>query len=315
MKPRSYFAVTFISVLLVYLAFQTLPVSGVNEVQAQDLPPMPTYDWDPINEKDYPDISDYDGYIFRTVECKIDLIANAADVNLLLPGGSGWIFPTSDSGEATVEVSWIYRILNQWPTNTLGYDSTTHETIGSVSIGVLAFKPGVGLRYFIIADVRSPGDAVAQNNATAGGGYADVSREGHLEMEFRSKSKSNGESTLRFKAKVKEPISGLKVEVNANLPEGQGAIRRVTNFPLIPPPPLRILFMDLSETPPVEGPPFRWWSQNDRYEFDETTQGFELKVKIANDELKLPGNKVLPIIEISKSLSLRRNGEYYVLFD
>ena len=318
MKPKSYLAVTFIFALLVCVAFQTLPVFGVNEVQAEELPAMPTYDWDPDGE-DYPNLGVpgyYDGYVFRTVECKIYLITNAVDVVPLLPGGTGWILPDiipsvdTVPGEAIVEIGWIYRIYSQWP-NTPNYNSSTYETIGSMSIGVVAFKPGVGLRYFILADVRSPGIAVDLNNETTGGG-AKVSREGDLKMEFKSQNKRNGKSTLRIKAKVKEPISGLKVNVDANLPEGQEGSRDFANNP---DPPLRILFMDLSKTPAEEGLPFQWWSQKDEYVFDENTEDFELEVKIAGNELKLPGGKVLPIIRRPQSLLLHRNVEGYVRFD
>ena len=319
MKPISYLAVTFIFAFFVCLVFQTLPVFGVNKVQANELRDMPTYDFDPDGEE-YPKLGalDKDGYIFRTVEYKIYLIVDAEDVAPLLPG-SGWRFPNITSvpteiGEAIVEISWIYRIFSQWP-DTLGYESSTNEAIGSVSIGVFALKPMDPppplLRYFILANVSSPGNAVELNNATVGGG-AEVSRVGDLKMEFKSQSKSNGKSTLKFKAKLKEPISGLTVKVDANLPEGQEATRDFANLPN---PPLRILFMDLSKTPPEEGRPFQWWSQKEEYLFDENTQDFELEVKIANNELKLPGNKILPVKEIGSSLLLHRNVEAYVRFD
>jgi hypothetical protein len=71
--------------------------------------------------------------------------------------------------------------------------------------------------------------------------------------------------------------------------------------------------MDLSEAP-GGGRPFQWWSQNDKYEFDENTKHFKLRVTIPKKGLKLPGNKILPIKEIPKYLSLRRNGEYYFRF-
>ena len=316
MKPRSYLAVNFFFALLICLAFQTLPVFGVNKVQANELRDMPTYDSDP-DGKPYPDLSTvgyYDGYIFRTVEYKIYLIVDAEDVAPLLPG-SGWGFPNITSvpteiGEAIVEISWIYRIFSQWP-NTLGYELSTNEAIGSLSIGVFAAKQGVGPRYFILANVQSPDDAVELNNATVGGG-AEVSRVGDLKMEFKSQSKRNGKSTLKFKAKVKEPISGLNVKVDANLPDGQEASRDVANDD---DPPLRILFMDLSKTPPEEGLPFQWWSQKEEYLFDENTEDFELNVKIPHNELKLPGNKRLHVKEIGSSLLLHRNVEAYVKFD
>lgn len=321
MKPRSRFAVTFIIALLVCFSFHTLPVLGVNEIQAED---MLTYDFDP-NGVEYPNLGEpgyYDGYSFRTVECKIFLIANAEDVydlvGHMLPG-TGWLFPSTIDGmtiepdEAMVEISWIYRLLSQWP-YTEGYELSTQETIGSMTIGVFAFKPMNPppplVKYFMLADVRSPISAVEETNEIVGGG-AEVSRKGDLKMAFWSESKRNGKSTLKFEAKVKEPISGLKVEVDANLPQWQEATRHFNNNPASP---LQLLFLDLSETLAVGGRPFRWWSQNDKYEFDKDTKHFRLKVRIPKKGLKLPGNKILPIKRIPKYLSLRRNGEIYMRF-
>ena len=313
MKPRNYFAVTFIFALFVCFAFQTLPVIEVNEVQAQDLPPMPTYDWDTINDKAFPDTTvsgDPDGYVYRTTVCKFNLIVNAEDVNELLEGTGYVVFDPTGTGEAKIDVDWNYRVFSQWQ----GYTLSTNETIGSVSIGVLTFKPGAGLRYLMLADVASPASAVDLTNSTAGGGWAEVSREGILKMAFESETKRNGESTLKFKGKVKEPISGLKVKVNAILPEEQVSNRLVKNF-TTPPRGLRVLFMDLSELPVGEGQPFRAWSQKEEYIFDEDTPDFKLNVEIPEKKLRLPGGHVLPIIRIPKFLSLRRNGENYFKFD
>jgi hypothetical protein len=316
MKPRSYFAVTFIFALFVCFAFQTLPELEVNRVQAQDLPPMPTYDDDPDDpDTDFPDISVSgvpDGYLFRTVVCRIGLIVNAEDVNELLEGTGYVVFdPVARKpavGEAQIQVDWNYRLFSQWPE----YTSSTNETIGSVSIGVLTFKPFVGLRYLMLADVQSPGSAVELTNSTAGWDHrAEVSREGILKMAFESETKRNGESTLKFKAKVKEPISGLKIEVNAILPEEQASNRLVKNFTVAK---LLVIFMDLSKFPAMEGRPFRSWTQKDEYWFDHNTQDFKLKVKIPGKKLKLPGGRVLEIIRISESLSLRRNDENYFQF-
>jgi hypothetical protein len=313
MKIRNNVALTFIFALLVCWVFQTLPVIAVSDLQAEELP-MPTYDrdlTDPDNPKIYPDLEYYDGYVFRTVECKINLIVDIEDINALFEG-TGWnafpFGPGIEEGETTVEVSWTYRIFSQWPTIS-EYNGSTHEMIGGVSFGTLARNPGVkGLGFLIFADVRSPGNAVDLNNATVGDG-AEVSREGHLEIDFKSKSKPDSEGTLKFKAMVREPISGLNVKVNATLPEGQEATRVVRN-------PLSqfILFMDLSTPSATEGLRFNWWLQQDRYDFDETTQDYKLEVEIPHHKLKLPGNRVLPVKRVHGSFSLRRNVEGYLQF-
>lgn len=324
MKPKSYLAVTFIFALLVCFSFQTLLVLGVNEVQAED---MLTYDFDP-NGVEYPlgALDDYDGYSFRTVECKIFLIVDAEDVYDIVGhmlDGTGWVFPSTIKGmtiepdEAMVEISWIYRLLSQWPDEP-GYELSTLETIGSMTVGVFAMKfldpppPPISItsRYFMLADVRSPTSAVEEINEILGDG-SEVSRKGRLMMTFGSESKRNGKSTLKFAANVKEPISGLNVGVYANLPQMQKATRASNNNPASP---LQLQLLDLSKTPAVGGRPFQWWSQNDKYEFDENTKHFKLWVTIPKKVLKLPGNKKLPIKKIVKYLSLRRNGEYYFRF-
>lgn len=312
MKIRNKAVITFIFTLLACLMFQTLPILGLNNLQAQDLLPMPTYDVEPDGATIYPDLSDYgnyyDGHIFRTALCKINLIVDIQEINNLLEG-TGWeafaYGPGREDGETTVEIQWLYRIFSQWP----DYDELTHETIGSMFLGTLARKEGVGLAFLVFADVRSPGNAVDLINDTVGGGRAEVSREGRLDITFRSKSKPGKKETLKFKAMVREPISGLDVKVNATFPEGQVPSRVVRN-----PSTIQILFMDLSTFPADEGRPFRWWVQQDRYDFDETTQHFELKVSIPDNKLKLPGDRVLPVKKVRQSLSLRRNIEIYSQF-
>jgi len=313
MKLRNNVAITFIFALLVGLMFQVFPLLGLNNLQAQDsLIPMPTYDWDPINDKIFPDLSDpgyYDGHIFRTVECRIFLIVDIEDIQVFFedtdwiarPFGAG-----IEDGETTVMISWIYRLFSQWPI----YDvNSTFETIGSVSLGTLAVKSGVGPRFLIFADVRSPENSVDLINAIIGDGIAEASRKGHLDMAFKSKSKPNKEGALKFMAMVKEPDSGLKINVDATLPEGQESVRHVSN-----PQPVPILYIDLSQFPIAEGRPFKWWAQMERYEFDETMQTFELKVNIPGKILKLPGERVLPVKRARGALSLSRNVEGYAQF-
>ena len=145
-------------------------------------------------------------------------------------------------------------------------------------------------------------------NEIFGGGH-QVSRVADLKMEFESKSEIDKSATIKFKGKIKEPISGLKLNINAKFPDGPPD-SRVVNDPLF----LDIAYIDVSTYPPTMGRPFRWSDQYDLYEFDPGDPGWELEIVVPNNELHFPGGRTVQIYGFDQSFALRRNIEGHTWF-
>jgi hypothetical protein len=284
---------------------------GAGEAAAPEPPvaePLPTYDRPGRPFPTAEDVLPADLNYFRPIQFFLFLSVDADELEAVLNrvGFSVFQFPWDEPGTASVFPFWNFRSTIQYPNpeSTPAMDpSVNHGPFSSFFLGCYAVNSAdpTEVRLLWLADVRPTASAVDRANTVLGGGLATVSHGGKIEITLKSTEDIGREREMRLQAKVDDPVSGLKLVLNARLPEGVPSVRQVRD-----PYSTTFVYTDLSAG--TMGRSSRYADQFDlQWYSSEGTPGF--RMEISTRELRLPGGAVLKILGYLPQLALRSNLE------